>query len=191
MLQVCFPNVSAVSSIYCMFLPRCCICSIGYTHMLQVYILNVSPISYRCCKCFSWMMLYVVVVIHICCKRMFSLFHPISVCCSKCCSPRALARGLAHTARTHQALSISVMSNSRTCTQRAVSAQMAEHSLVKVHARMLSARVGQHPTDAESGPLYHQPWSPTVEHAAGPPRWSVQPGSTRVRALCSHPLSRM
>jgi hypothetical protein len=140
------------------------------------------------------MLLYVAVFIHLCCKRMFPLFHPVSICCSRCCSPRALTRGHAHAARTHPALSIFVMwvrSNSRTCTQRAVSAQMAEHSLVKVHARMLSARAGQHPTDAEPGPLYHQPWSPMLEHAAGPPRWSVQPGSTRVRALCSHPLSRM
>jgi hypothetical protein len=42
-------------------------------------------------------------------------------------------------ARTHRALPISIMranSNSRTCTQRTVSIQMVEHSLIKVHARM-------------------------------------------------------
>jgi hypothetical protein len=43
----------------------------------------------------------------------------------------------AYTCRTHPAISImQASSNSRMCIQRAVSAQMAEHSLVKVHARM-------------------------------------------------------
>jgi hypothetical protein len=32
------------------FLSRCCICCSGYTHMLQVYVSNVSPISNVCCK---------------------------------------------------------------------------------------------------------------------------------------------
>jgi hypothetical protein len=70
-------------------------------------------------------------------------------------------------------------SNTRTCTQWAVIAQMAKHSLVKVHARM-SVGAGQHPTHAEPGALHHQAWSLTTEHATG---------STRVHRLCSHPLS--
>jgi hypothetical protein len=47
------------------------------------------------------------------------------------------------TARTHPTLSISVMrisSNSWTCTQRAITAQMVESSLVKVHAYLQGAR---------------------------------------------------
>ena len=133
-------------------------------------------------------MLYVAVVIRIYCKRMFQLFYLVSVCCSRCCSPRALTREHARAARTHLALPTSVMhvsTSSRTCTQRVVSAQMVEHSLVKVHARMPSARAGQHPMDTEPGSLHQQAWSPTVEHAADPPQWSVQPGSTRVCGLCS------
>jgi hypothetical protein len=103
-------------------------------------------------RCFIWMLLYVAVVIHICCKCMFQLFHLILVCWSRCCSSHALTRGHARAAYTHPALHISVMrtsSNSRTCMQWTVSAQMAEHSLVTVHARMQSVRAGQHPTDAE------------------------------------------
>jgi hypothetical protein len=126
------------------------------------------------------------VFIHICCKHMFQLFHLVSVCCSRCCSPRALTCEHARAARTHPALPISIMqasSNSRTCTQRTVSAQMAEHFLVKVHACMQSVRAGQHPTDAEPDALYHQGWSPTVKHAAGVDR--------DLHVLCSHPLSHM
>jgi hypothetical protein len=104
-----FPNVSVVLSRCCMFLSRCCTCCNGYTRMVQVYILNVSPISCVCYKCFIWMLLYDAVVIHICCKYMFQLFHLVSVCCSRCCSPRALTRGHARAARTHSALPISVM----------------------------------------------------------------------------------
>jgi hypothetical protein len=67
-----FPNVSVVSS-------RCRICCSGYTRMLQLYVLNFSPILDRCCKCFICILLYVVVVIHICCKRMFQLLHLVSM----------------------------------------------------------------------------------------------------------------
>jgi hypothetical protein len=113
MLQVCFSNASVVSS-------RCCICCCSYTRMLQVYVVNVSPISHVRCKCFIWILLYIAMVIYICCKRLFQLFHLILVCCSRCCSPHALTHGHARAARTHLALPISVMranSNSQTCTQ--------------------------------------------------------------------------
>jgi hypothetical protein len=136
-LYVCckyvFQMFSAVSS-------RCCICCSGYTCMLQVYIPNVSPISNICCKCFIWMLLYVAVVIHIYCKRMFQLFHLVSICSRGCC--------------THPFSAVMrASSNSQTCTHRAVSAQMAEQPLVKVHARIQSARACPHPTDAEPDAL--------------------------------------
>jgi hypothetical protein len=57
-----------------------------------------------------------------------------SLCWSRCCSPRVLTHGHAHTTCTHLALAISVIqasSNNRTCTQWAISAQTAEHSPVK------------------------------------------------------------
>jgi hypothetical protein len=84
MLEPCFPNVSTVSS-------GCCICCSGYTRILQVYVPNVSPILDVFCKYFIWMLLYIAVVIHICRKRAFQLFHLVSVCCNRCCSPRAAA----------------------------------------------------------------------------------------------------
>jgi hypothetical protein len=125
--------------------------------MLQVFYLDVA---------------YVAVIIHICCKHMF---HLVSICCSRCCSPRALTCRHARTARTRPVLPIFVMwasSNSRKCTQRAISARMAEHSQVKVHVCMMQ----------NCAPLHHQAWSPMV---------GTQPGSTWVCVLCSHPLSRM
>jgi hypothetical protein len=93
----------------------------GYTHMLQTYVSIVSP---------GFNMLQQV-LFPTCsdlraCKR---YTHPSSAAC-----PYLFMRA---------------NSNSRTCTQRVVSAQMAEHSLVKVHVRIQSARAGQHPTDAE------------------------------------------
>jgi hypothetical protein len=44
---------------------------------------------------------------------------------------------------------------------------MAEHSLLKVHAHIKIARVGQHPTDAELGASAPPGLAPIVEHAAG------------------------
>jgi hypothetical protein len=114
----------------------------------------VTSVLYGCC---------------ICCKRMFQLFHLVSLCCSRCCSPRALTRGHARAARTHPALLISVMqasSNSRMCTQRAVNAQMAEHSLVKVHAH----------AECQSQPAPNGPSTTRL----GPPRWSMQPVTPNV-----------
>ena len=134
----------------------CCKCMFQIFHLF----------SYVCCKCFIWMLLYVAVVIHICCKRMFQLFHLVSVCCSRCCSPCALTRGHAPiqcclSLSCGPTLPISIMrasSNSRTSTQWAVSAEMAEHSLVKVHAHMQSARASQRrrtgrPYTTRLGPL--------------------------------------
>ena len=73
-LQLCFSNVSAVSSRCCMFSSGCCICCSGYTRMLQVYIPKFTYFR-RSCKCFYLDVAYVAVVIHICCKCMFQLFH--------------------------------------------------------------------------------------------------------------------
>jgi hypothetical protein len=42
------------------------------TCMLQVYVLNVSPVSDLCCKCFY---LDVAYVLDICCKHLFKMFH--------------------------------------------------------------------------------------------------------------------
>jgi hypothetical protein len=41
---------------------------------------------------------YVVVVIHMCCKVCFNCFTFVSVCCNRCCSPRALTHGQARSA---------------------------------------------------------------------------------------------
>jgi hypothetical protein len=128
--------------------------------MLQVFYLDVA---------------YVAVVIHICCKCMFQLFHLVSICCSRCYSPRGLTCGHTRAARTRPVLPIFVIrasSNSWKCTQRTIRARMAEHSQVKLHARMTQ----------NHAPLHHQAWSPMV---------GTQPESTRVCVLCSHPLSRM
>jgi hypothetical protein len=62
---------------------RCWICCNGYTHMFQVYVLNVSSYPEICCKCFTWMlqkyiwMLY----IHAYCKHMFQVFLDVSYVC--------------------------------------------------------------------------------------------------------------
>jgi hypothetical protein len=47
-------------------------CFTFFIRMLQVFYLDVA---------------YVTVVIHICCKHMFELFHLVSVCCNRCPSP--------------------------------------------------------------------------------------------------------
>jgi CO dehydrogenase/acetyl-CoA synthase alpha subunit len=73
------------------FLSRYCICCSGYTHMLQAYVLNVSPVLDICCsKCFYVASVfvsrrgkrgtcgvfhldvaYVAIAIHVCYKCMF------------------------------------------------------------------------------------------------------------------------
>jgi hypothetical protein len=120
-----------------------------------------SYISDLCCKCFIWM-LHIAMVIHVL-QTYVSIVSPGFILCSRCYFPHSLTRGHIRTART------SVMrasSNSQTCTQQAVSAQMVEHSLIKVHAHMQSVRAGQHPTDVEPDALHHQTLVPMVEHAA-------------------------
>jgi hypothetical protein len=71
--------------------------------------------------------------------------------------PAALTHVHARAACTHPTLSIYVMrasGNSHMCTQRAVSAQTVEHSMVKkMHVCMQSARAGQHPTNVKPGTL--------------------------------------
>jgi hypothetical protein len=129
--------VASVSSGYC-------ICCSGYTCMLQVCFFKCLSCFRRMLQVFYLYVAYVAVVIYIYCKHMFQLFHLVSVCCNKCYSPRILTHGHARAACTHLALAISVMrtsSNSWMCKQWAISAQTAEHSLVKsacAHAKRQS-----------------------------------------------------
>jgi hypothetical protein len=139
MLYVFIWMLHILQWLYMYVVSVCSKCFTYFKYMLQVFYLDVA---------------YVVVVIHICCKRVFQLFHLVSICCSRCCSPCTMTHRHARVASTHPVLPIFVMrvsSNNRTCTQRAISAQIVEHPLVKVHACMQSAKVGQHPTDAELG----------------------------------------
>jgi hypothetical protein len=64
--------------------------------MLQTYVSSVSDVSKICCKCFVQMLqkyrdvAYVAMVINICCKRLFPMFHlffrrMLQVCLSECC----------------------------------------------------------------------------------------------------------
>jgi hypothetical protein len=71
----------------------------GYTRMLQVFYLDVA---------------YIAVVIHICCKRMFKLFHLDLVCCNRCCSPHALICG-AGTRCTKRPCTTSVVPHGGAC----------------------------------------------------------------------------
>jgi hypothetical protein len=72
-----------------------------------------------------------------------------------CCTPPTSALYLCHAGHLPQ-LDVHA---------RAISAQTAEHSLVKVHACMHIAKAGQRPTDAELGALHHQA-TPTMQHVA-------------------------
>jgi len=127
-------------------------------NLFQTYVASALSECCICCSCYTHMLQ---AYVSIC----FTLFQYVA------------ASAASHTlwlvgthALTQLTLPISVMrasSNSWTCTQRAVSAQTVEHSLVKVHVRMQSARVGQNPTDAELGALHHQAWPTTVQHVAG------------------------
>jgi hypothetical protein len=101
-------HVASVSETYCKVYSKCFICSrrllqtfwsgccICFTHMLQQYIPNVSPIPvFRCskcfhivsCKCSIWMLH---MFSHIYCKCMFQIFHlfqtyvALSVSCYTC-----------------------------------------------------------------------------------------------------------
>jgi hypothetical protein len=141
-------------------------CFTYFRHMLQVfYMLQVLPISDICCKCFICckyifqmfylFQTYVASVLSRCCICCSGYTHMLQAYVSiishdfgmlqQVLLPRTLTRGHARVTRTHPALFISVIkvnSNSRTCTQLAVSSQMVEHSRVKAHGRMQSARAG-------------------------------------------------
>jgi hypothetical protein len=180
-LHVCFPNVSAVSSGSCMFSSGCYICCSGYTHMLQVYVLKFSHISDVCCKCFIRISLHVAVVIHICCKRMFQLFHLVLICCSRCCSPHALTCGHASATRTHPAPPARISSCGPTLI---VGRARNGWSVPKWQNTLWSKCMCAYraPERANTQRTQNQTLSPTVEHTTG---------LTRLHALCSHLLSCM
>ena len=50
-------------------------CCNGYTCMLQVYVSNVSSVSDVCCTCVYLDVVYVSVVVYICCNNLFKMFH--------------------------------------------------------------------------------------------------------------------
>jgi hypothetical protein len=132
--NICFECFSCFIRILQVFLSECCICYGGYTHMLQAYVSNVSPVLDICCnKCFMLQVFslagtgsgcmqsvlsgcciccncythmfasvcfncfkrmlqvfyldvtYVVVAIHICCKRMFHMFQRYVAASASCC----------------------------------------------------------------------------------------------------------
>jgi hypothetical protein len=89
--------------------------------MLKVYVSNVSPILDVCCKCFIYML-------HMLQRYLYAAYvvtHSDSRARMRCTHPYSAAY-LCHAGS----------SNNRMCTQQAVSVQKAEHSLIKVRARM-------------------------------------------------------
>ena len=108
MFQVFQRYVVSVSYGCCKSRSGCCICCKCFRDMLQGFVqtilcvsdiyckrfnLDVAYVSHICCKCVFQMFHLVQTYTHICCKRMFTMFHLVSdVCCSKCCSLRALTR---------------------------------------------------------------------------------------------------
>jgi hypothetical protein len=121
MLQWLYTYVASVFS-------KCCSCFIWMLHMfvdLQWLYTYVASVCFKCFTCFR-RMLQVFCVLSRCCICCSGYTHMLQtyvsivlVCCSRCCSPRALTHEHAQAARTHLALPISVMqasSNSRTCT---------------------------------------------------------------------------
>jgi hypothetical protein len=147
----------------------CCICCSDYTCMLQVCVPNVSPVSDVCCM-----------AIHICCKRMFAMFHLVSdACCSKCCSPRALTRGHVRAAHTQPMLPIFVMPAPRVgyvCNGRS----MSKWPSTPWSKRMHSPKAGQHQMDIKPSAPALPGIAPMVQHVAG---------STRARAVLPPSLS--
>ena len=87
MLHVFHLNVASVVS------PGCCICCIGYTRMLQVYVLKCFICFRRMLQVFLSVYCICCNAIHVCCKCMFQMFHlfqtyvasVLSGCCI-CCS---------------------------------------------------------------------------------------------------------
>jgi hypothetical protein len=78
---------------------KCFSCFIWMLHILQwlyTYVASVSSKYFtyfrRMLQAFYLDVVYVVVVIHICCKHMFQLFHQVSVCCGRCSDSRACTR---------------------------------------------------------------------------------------------------
>jgi hypothetical protein len=94
---------------------RCCICCSGYTPMMQMYVLNVSPISDVCCKCFIWM-LHMLQWLYMYLQTYVLLFHLVSVRCDRRCSPCALTRGQACTTPDAPA-PLGVVSHGGACSQ--------------------------------------------------------------------------
>jgi hypothetical protein len=81
---------------------KCFSCFTRMLHLLQWLYTYVSNVCSKCFTSFRRMLqifyldvAYIAVVIHICCKRMFQVFHLVSVCCNRCCSRRALTHGQA------------------------------------------------------------------------------------------------
>jgi hypothetical protein len=58
MFQVYVSNASAVSDVCCKCFIQCCICCIGYTHMLQGYVPNVLFVSDICCSKFFMLQVF-------------------------------------------------------------------------------------------------------------------------------------
>jgi hypothetical protein len=52
----CMFEISTISNVGWSVLSRCCICCTAYTHILQVYVSNISAVCNTCCKCFIWML---------------------------------------------------------------------------------------------------------------------------------------
>jgi hypothetical protein len=135
--------------------------------MLQWLYTYVAIVFLKIFSCFIWML-----HVFICMLHMFQWLYTYVACvCSKCftyfgCMLQALYLDVVICFSGYTRMSANICfiispgfsmvqygasSNIRTCTQRAVSAQMAKQSLVKVHAHMYSARVGQHTMDIEPG----------------------------------------
>jgi hypothetical protein len=75
----CFHIVS------CKCLSGSCICCTAYIRIFEVYVSNILAVFRSMLQVFYLDFAYVVVAIHICCKRMFSDISSVSdVCYSKC-----------------------------------------------------------------------------------------------------------
>jgi hypothetical protein len=74
-----------------------------------------------------------------------SMFHLVSVCCSRCCSPRALTRGHTRAARTHPALPISVI-------RAALIVRRARNDDQCLNGRVLSGQSASAHAERQSGP---------------------------------------
>ena len=124
-----------------------------YTYVASVCSKCFSYFSEACCKCVFQIFHLFQIYTHICCKRMFTMFHLVlDVCCSKCCSLRALTR-----------------EHVRTPIVRC--ARNGRSVLVKVHARMQIT--GRQSGSAPSG---HRNRRPCTTRHPGPPQCIMQRG---------------